>query len=72
MDLPSVGRIVHYLRRRDNSRCLAAMITDVDPADSETGVELRVFGGTEDFVAYSPLEPSARFGRWHWPESGER
>jgi hypothetical protein len=81
---PTVGRIVHYVShgtpiRQDGtqaytSKCIAAIVTEVDPADPAR-VGLEVCNPTGKF--YRPLEMGGCEladaadlvgGTWHWPE----
>ncbi len=63
--LPSIGRIVHFVD--ENDLCRAAIITEVDEVQAE--VTLRVFypktTAHRDHVGY---DDSKTRGTWHWVE----
>lgn len=77
---PSIGRIVHYVsygtpKGEYNSRCVAAIITDVreveDGVNMPSAIEarLKIFNPDGDFnspwLRYSENNST---GSWHWPE----
>lgn len=71
-DRPSIGRIVHYMTGEEpGPTCWAAIVTDVDPADSGQ-VALTVFpplslpGYLEDPIPYSSTVGAGSRGTWHW------
>lgn len=69
--VPSVGRIVHYNHPTGDwedaaGTCRAAIITSVNPANSEF-VSLRVFTVAGEFVEASVFRGN-KPGQWHWPE----
>lgn len=72
MDLPSVGRIVHYVSHDASgaeyvSECRAAIITETNTSDT---VGLAVLNLTGIFFDRSVghSENDHRGGTWHWPE----
>lgn len=82
--LPSVGRIVHYVShgtpvREDGSQaytaqCRAAIITEVEDPAGEAGggiVSLAVFNPTGQFFNQGVSHVDREHmagGTWHWPE----
>jgi hypothetical protein len=76
---PSVGRIVHLVSRA--GKCLAAIVTDVDPVTPPVGneagfyidqVAVTAFPGAVD-VSPVGFDGAQRPhpGTWHWPERAE-
>ena len=76
---PTVGRIVHYVDEFFGNKCLAAIITQVDP---DGAVSLSIWNptGGSQYAETAPdhSEPndtditvrdwSALNHKWHWPE----
>jgi hypothetical protein len=66
--LPSIGRIVHYVQQEANeTKCRAAVITEVD--DSRDGVGVFVMAPSTRFF-YRDVRYDEGKGpdTWHWPE----
>lgn len=64
MELPSVGRIVHYVDKDENHR--AAIITDLNAFSGNC--DLQLFPVTEGFVTDIEMNSQAAKYTWHWPE----
>lgn len=70
VQVPSVGRIVHYVDRRGIKHWPAIIVDVLEPGNPTGPLTLRVFAGNSD--TYLPLVTHRHDGlvtrTWHWPE----
>lgn len=70
VQVPSVGRIVHYVDARGIKHWPAMVVDVLTPGDPTSNLTLRVFAGNSDvYLPDVPHRPTGLFTKtWHWPE----
>lgn len=70
VQVPSVGRIVHYVDARGIKHWPAIIVDVLTPGDPASDLTLRVFAGNSDtYLPKVPHRPNGLFTKtWHWPE----
>lgn len=70
VQVPSPGRIVHYVDARGIKHWPAMIVEVLTPGDPTSDLTLRVFAGNSDtYLPKVPCRPNGLFTKtWHWPE----
>lgn len=68
--VPSIGRVVHYVPPGEDPPCLAALVTEVDMSgDPESSVCLCIFAPSGMFFqSGTAYDKENGEHTWHWPE----